>query len=640
MLRKTQLVWKVNGVILVILVSVLGVLSYVTNVVYEGDALRTAREISRVNSRTIHESIRELMMRRDTAGMGDLFGRLLFDSPVYRDIRLVSHGGQVVASSLELSTRILEPDSWPCSVCHASNRGMSDSILSPFDEVVSFENGERAVSVVTPIYGEDSCEAAGCHLATSASPVLGLLQADFSLRSVDSIIAQRNRHTVIALLVALILITVSTWWMMDRLVGRRIRILREGAERVARKDFSFRFRDSRGDGIARLSGTFDNMVSELSSTLTELQSTKDYMQGIVEGSADIIITVDTSGLIKTFNSGAENTLGYSQSEVIGKRIEMLFAEPAERDEAIARLANTDHVVNYETHFLTKNGEIRDVILTLSRLRDPDGEPIGTFGISKDITREKELQRELVESERLAAIGDTVTGLAHCLKNLLNGLRAGQYVIEFAIEKEDREKLLAGWRAMKNSVGHVEKLIFEMLYYAKKRVPDLNPTNLNEIILEAIETLREMAAGRGVELRAELDQGMGEEALDATTVHRAIVCLVTNAVDACADSESGDVVILKSQVARREIVLTVDDNGIGMSEAVLSKLFTRFFSTKEAKGTGLGLLVVKKIAEEHGGRLEVESAPNKGSTFRIRFPRIHATDQPLVNTGPLATDRAQ
>ena len=77
MLRKTQLVWKVNSVILVILVSVLGVLSYVTNVVYEGDALRTAREISRVNSRTILESIRELMMRRDTASMEDLFGRLL-----------------------------------------------------------------------------------------------------------------------------------------------------------------------------------------------------------------------------------------------------------------------------------------------------------------------------------------------------------------------------------------------------------------------------------------------------------------------------------------------------------------------------------------------------------------------------------
>ena len=98
MLRKTHLVWKVNGVILVFLVSVLGIMSYVSNVVYERDALESARDVSRINSRTILQSIRELMMTRDTAGMGDLFDRLMSDNQVYRDIRLISHGGQVVAS--------------------------------------------------------------------------------------------------------------------------------------------------------------------------------------------------------------------------------------------------------------------------------------------------------------------------------------------------------------------------------------------------------------------------------------------------------------------------------------------------------------------------------------------------------------
>ena len=103
---------------------------------------------------------------------------------------------------------------------------------------------------------------------------------------------------------------------------------------------------------------------------------------------------------------------------------MLFAEPAERDEAIARLTNTDHVVNYETHFLTKQGEVKDVILTLSRLRDPDGVSMGTFGISKDVTMERKLQRELILKEKLAAIGQAVTGIQHSLKNMLGSLKGG------------------------------------------------------------------------------------------------------------------------------------------------------------------------------------------------------------------------
>jgi signal transduction histidine kinase len=232
-----------------------------------------------------------------------------------------------------------------------------------------------------------------------------------------------------------------------------------------------------------------------------------------------------------------------------------------------------------------------------------------------------LQQELVQRERLAAVGETVAGLSHCLKNTLNGLRAGQYVIDRAVELNDREKLRKGWRVMKSGVAQVERLTFDMLYYIKEREPELQPTNLNQVAQEVIDLLRESAKAQGVDLRAELDPAMGEEALDRTLVYRAIVNLATNAIDACTDSESGDLVVLKSRVAGPdEIVLTVEDNGVGMSEETRSKLFTRFFSTKASRGTGLGLSVVKKIAEEHGGSLEVESEPGRGSAFHIHLPR--------------------
>jgi signal transduction histidine kinase len=241
-------------------------------------------------------------------------------------------------------------------------------------------------------------------------------------------------------------------------------------------------------------------------------------------------------------------------------------------------------------------------------------------LNQSTVRLSRLQHELVENERLAAIGQTVAGLSHTLKNVLNGLRAGQYVLDRAREKEDAEKLRTGLRVTKSSVRRVERLIFDMLYYVKERVPRREPIDPNDIIQEVVDEMSDMAEGLEVDLRAETDPEIGQVALDRTSIYRALVDLVTNAVDACTESETGDLVILRSRATQDEIVLTVEDNGIGMSDEVLANLYTRFYSTKAAGGTGLGLHVVKKIAEEHGGSITVDSVPGKGSAFHIHLPR--------------------
>jgi signal transduction histidine kinase len=137
----------------------------------------------------------------------------------------------------------------------------------------------------------------------------------------------------------------------------------------------------------------------------------------------------------------------------------------------------------------------------------------------------------------------------------------------------------------------------------------------------------------VELRTELDEGIGTVALDRTGIFRAIIDLVTNAIDACTESESGDSVVLRSRGRPDEIILTVEDNGIGMTEEVISKAYSRFFSTKAAGGTGLGLHVVKKITEEHGGSVRIESVPGAGSAFSLHLPRTETG----LGPGALAED---
>ena len=244
-----------------------------------------------------------------------------------------------------------------------------------------------------------------------------------------------------------------------------------------------------------------------------------------------------------------------------------------------------------------------------------------------------LHRELVEHERLAAIGETVAGLAHCLKNTLNGLRAGQYVIDRGMERNDTEKLRTGWRVMKEGVRHVEALTFDMLYYARERIPERESVRPNEVIREVIDLLREMATGMGVDLRPELDQGIGVVALDRTLIYRAVLNLATNAIDACTESEQGDTVVFRSRGTPDEVVVSIEDNGVGMSDGTQAQLFTRFFTTKSTGGTGLGLSVVKKITEEHGGILRVRSELGRGSEFSMHLPRTthNANLQALEST---------
>jgi signal transduction histidine kinase len=235
-----------------------------------------------------------------------------------------------------------------------------------------------------------------------------------------------------------------------------------------------------------------------------------------------------------------------------------------------------------------------------------------------------MQNELVAQERLAAIGETIAGLAHCLKNALNALRAGLFITDRALARDDPKKLRRGWGIAKVGIRQIEALSLDMLYYVKRRKPQRSATDPNVVVGEVVELLQETASEKGVTIRPDLDEKVGCESLDRTTIYRAILNLVTNAIDACTESDTaGDLIVIRTRSEPGAIVLTVEDNGIGMADDVRSQLFTRFFSTKPGKGTGLGLPVVKKIVEEHGGTVEVQSQPGRGSSFHLRLPRSEA-----------------
>jgi PAS domain S-box-containing protein len=493
------------------------------------------------------------------------------------------------------------------------------------DEVIELADGERIVSVITPILNEPTCQAAACHAHDESAEVLGLLQVDFSLSAVDAHIASRNTQTTLGVILAVGLSTIGIFFLISRLLGKPIGVLTAGMKKFAEHDLGFRFSIARNDEFASLAASFNDMSSELSTSLSELRSTRDYLEGIIESSADLIITVNPDGLIQTFNTGAEAILGYRRDEVIGRRIELLFADPREREVAISQLQHTDHVVNYEAHFRTKSGDVRDVILTLSRLRDPNGRPIGTFGISKDITEEKRLLEQLVHSEKLAAVGQALAGIQHGMKNMLNALKGGAYMVRTGLAKDDRDMLQGGWAIVQEGIDDLTGMSSHLLDYVKDWRPEFENVDVVDLVTGSTRVFGQSASDKGVGLRTRVSDGVPPALCDPRLLRSAVMDLLSNALDACLENEyaEGETPAIEVRVDTAEggkcVLIEVQDNGCGMSEAVRANVFTPFFSTKKRWGTGLGLALTARVISVHGGAISVESARNRGSTFRISLP---------------------
>ncbi|NQT53552.1 FHA domain-containing protein [bacterium] len=229
-----------------------------------------------------------------------------------------------------------------------------------------------------------------------------------------------------------------------------------------------------------------------------------------------------------------------------------------------------------------------------------------------------LHEKVVESERLAAVGQTVAGLSHCVKNILQGIKGGGYILAKGLEQNDLERVRGGWEMVERNNGFMEELVFDLLSYSRKREPDYTPADLNEVCEDVCLMAKESAREKGVALQFEPDPSLGIVEFDATGIRRCVLNLITNAVDAC-EEQDGTVIVRVHADGADGVRIAVQDTGCGMSREQVDNLFTVFYSTKGSKGTGLGLPVTKKIVEEHGGQITVESEEGHGTTFTIALP---------------------
>jgi len=236
---------------------------------------------------------------------------------------------------------------------------------------------------------------------------------------------------------------------------------------------------------------------------------------------------------------------------------------------------------------------------------------------------EEKSRKLVEAERLAAVGQTVAGLAHAIKNITSGLTGGMYVLEKGIDLENRTYLSQGWQMIKGNVQKIKGMAVDLLNYAKEREPEYQLCDPNLPLQEVMDLMRSRAEENGVALKCDLAEDLPTVFLDPEGIHRVLLNLVSNAIDACTDiscaSKTCEVFLRTLKPQGWAVEYQVTDNGCGMDEETRKKIFQIFFSSKGSRGTGLGLMIAKKIVDEHGGLIDLSSEKGNGTVFRVRLP---------------------
>jgi signal transduction histidine kinase len=236
---------------------------------------------------------------------------------------------------------------------------------------------------------------------------------------------------------------------------------------------------------------------------------------------------------------------------------------------------------------------------------------------------EEKSRKLVEAERLAAVGQTVAGLAHAIKNITAGLTGGMYVLEKGIDLDNRSYLSQGWQMIKGNVQKIKGMAVDLLNYAKEREPEYQLCDPNGPAREVYDLMLSRATEVGVALKIDPAQSLPDAWFDREGIHRVLLNLVSNAIDACTDiscaSKTCEVSLRTLKPQGWAVEYQVIDNGCGMDEETRKKVFQIFFSTKGSRGTGLGLMIARKIVDEHGGVIDLSSEKGSGTIFRVRLP---------------------
>jgi len=232
-------------------------------------------------------------------------------------------------------------------------------------------------------------------------------------------------------------------------------------------------------------------------------------------------------------------------------------------------------------------------------------------------------QQLIETERLAAVGQTIADLSQSIERISGGLEQGLDILGKGIESDRKQSVQDGWAMIKGNVDKIHNLSLDLLHYGKYAIVNYELCDPGLPVTEAVGKMQPRARNNNVELRAVLSPGLKPYYFDPDGIQCCLENLVANAIDACVDlDKSGkkkEVIVGADKARGQAVEYRITDNGRGMPEEVRRRIFSSFFTTKDPRGTGIGLMMTKMIVEQHGGNIDVQSREGSGTQVVIRLP---------------------
>jgi PAS domain S-box-containing protein len=351
---------------------------------------------------------------------------------------------------------------------------------------------------------------------------------------------------------------------------------------------------------------------DLSKRLAELAA-------IVESSDDVILGKDLNGIVSSWNAAATRVFGYTAEEMIGQSILKLIPEHLYSDEKIIieNIRAGRRVEHFETERLTKDGRLIEVSLTVSPIKDADGRVIGASKILRDVSDRKRMEESLLQAEKIAATGRMAATMAHEINNPLESVVNLLYLLRPMITNLEGIGYLASAESELGRVSHIAK---QTLGYYREHATATCAV-LSQVAEHAAAIYEPRCTAAGIVLRTSFESST-KVMLCRGEMMQVISNLITNSIYGMPTGGTLSISVSDTMEPADGVVLTVADDGVGITPDVLPKVFGAFFTTRATVGTGIGLFIAKQFVEGHGGAVSIESsdeAERHGTTVRVFLP---------------------
>ena len=365
-----------------------------------------------------------------------------------------------------------------------------------------------------------------------------------------------------------------------------------------------------------LSQVIDNRRS-----LDEIRRSANWLERLIDTGQDAVVSIDRRGCIVLFNAAAERVFGYSAREIAGRKVNDLMDEPyaSEHDHYIERYEKTGEaraIGRIRTVTARrKNGELFPIELSVTEIEADDDVHYAAF--IRDISEKERLHAQLVENERLVAIGTTAAKIGHELANPLNGMSLTIQLLEQRLRKQSNlldTQITSTVNRLHTEVSRLSTLLEQFRSLSRREKFTFQRTTLTALVGEAIEIEMPRYAELGIQVECSFPSNLPTIIVDIDKMKQVIFNLTKNAAEAMA---GGGKISIKGSASENSIVLEISDTGTGIPPGI--DIFEPFFTTKP-QGTGIGLSVVQQIVSAHGGSISYSSEHGKGTTFVITLPQ--------------------